>query len=68
MSKPDVAGLANHGLTVPLQVADTRCSVRQGTPDRGKGTIPPASIQTACFESSFSLYQRVTGAHERRLP
>src|SRR5260370_25181968 len=30
--------------------------------------IPPASIQTACFGSSFSLYQRVTGAHERRSP
>jgi len=25
------AGLANHGLTVPLQVADSKQSVRQGT-------------------------------------
>jgi len=30
MSSPDAAGLANHGLTVPLQVADTRYSVQQG--------------------------------------
>jgi hypothetical protein len=31
MSSLDAAGLANHDLTVPLQVADTSDSVRQGT-------------------------------------
>jgi hypothetical protein len=29
--RKDAAGLADHDLTVPLQVADTRYSVRQGT-------------------------------------
>lgn len=30
-SRPTAAGLTNHGLTVPLQVADTSDSVQQGT-------------------------------------
>jgi hypothetical protein len=49
MSSPDAAGLANHGLTVPLQVADTRYSVRQGTPDPRQGNNP------TCFDSDSVL-------------
>ena len=38
MTSADAAGLTNHDLTVPLQVADTSDSVRQGTtgPRQGK--------------------------------
>ena len=45
---PDAAvklRLSNYGLTVPLQVADTRNSVRQGTPDPRQGNNP------TCFDS-----------------
>jgi hypothetical protein len=31
------AGLANHGLTLPLQVSDTKHSVRQGATDPRQG-------------------------------
>lgn len=43
------SGLANHGLTVPLQVADTSNSVRQGTSDPRQGNIP------TCFDSDNEL-------------
>jgi len=49
MSSPDAAGLANLGLTVPLQVADTKFSVRQGTPDPRQGNNP------TCFDSDSVL-------------
>jgi hypothetical protein len=49
MSSPDAAGLANYGLTVPLQVADTSNSVRQGTPDPRQGNNP------TCFDSDHEL-------------
>jgi hypothetical protein len=49
MSSPDAAGLANHGLTVPLQVADTRYSVRQGTADPRQGN------NRTCFDSDSVL-------------
>src|ERR1700739_3880707 len=57
MSWPDAVGLANHGLTVALQVADTGHSVRQGTTGPRQGNKSHLLlIQTVCFESSFSLY------------
>jgi hypothetical protein len=40
---------ANYGLTVPLQVADTRYSVRQGTPGLRQGNNP------TCFDSDSVL-------------
>jgi len=62
MSPLDAAGLASRGLTVPLQVADTRYSVRQGTPDPRQGNNP------TCFDSDSVLsifFQPVSAGHRR---
>jgi hypothetical protein len=52
-----------------MQVAILAIACDRAPRARGKGIKSHLfQIQTACFESSFSLYQRVTGAHERRFP
>jgi hypothetical protein len=55
------------GLTLPRPVADTSGSVRQGTADPRQGNTPTCfDARLRALTPSFSLFQRVTGAHERR--
>src|SRR5258708_20432885 len=57
------AGLANHGLTVPLQVADTEDSVRQGTTGPRQGNKShllrfrqrALNLLSACISGSQAL-------------
>jgi len=70
---PRVGGALSHAfvrLPALAQARGQRCQplgkAAQGATDRGKGTIHLLSIETACIAPSFSLYQRVTGVHERR--
>ena len=63
MSSPDAAGLANHDLTVPLQVADTSGSVRQGTTGPRQGNKSnllrfrqrALNLLSACISGSQAL-------------